>query len=403
MSAAKVSDFASSPNILSADYRHAGVAARIQLTGHTHQAIPDAAERGYAEHWDVLNKYGEERWEEVFSRAWRVREGFAALLDAEPENIALASSVHELVVRFLSALPLKERPRVVMSDAEHPSVARQLERLAEESIELVVVPAVPATTLVERLAAALDDKTAALCLSSVNFVSGHLALELDTLMPRCQQLGVELFVDAYLSVNVQNFSLSDYNLEQAFVVGGGAKYCQLGNGNCFMHVPPGRNYRPIVTGWFGCFDPLVDNPAATPLAYSDDASRFDGSSYDALPHFRAGHVFDYFKARGLNVDLLHDVNDHQKVVLAREFHACDMNDKIIRLSTEIEYFGGFLSFKSPYSRQLCEKMRDRGVHSDYRKCWLRMGPAPYLCDEQLSDGILALQESVKELEGELYS
>jgi hypothetical protein len=30
-----------------------------------------------------------------------------------------------------------------------------------------------------------------------------------------------------------------------------------------------------------------------------------------------------------------------------------------------------------------------------------MGPAPYLCDEQLSDGMLALQESVKELEGEL--
>lgn len=399
----KVSEFARSPNIISKDYSHAGVAARIQLTGHAHQAIPDVAEQGYREHWDVLNKYGEERWEEVFARAFKVREGFAQMIDSRSENIALASNVHDLVVRFLSALPLKERPRIVSTDAEHPSIARQLERLAESSIELITVPAVPAESLVERLAAQLNDKTAALFLSSVNFVSGHLALELDTLMPRCQAKGVELFVDAYLSVNVQNFSLQDYNLDQAFVVGGGSKYCQMANGCCFMHVPSGRDYRPLVTGWFGNFDPLLDNPAATPIAYADDASRFDGSSYDALSHFRATHVFDYFRNRGLTIDLLHDVNDHQKMVLVREFERCDLNDRIITLSTQLEYFGGFVSFKSPYSQQLCEKMRDRGVHTDYRKNWLRMGPAPYLCDEQLSDGIIALQESVKELEGELYS
>jgi len=401
MLATQLSAYTQTPNILSADYRHAGVASRIQLTGHTHQALPDMAERGYSEHWNALNKYGEERWDEVFACAYEVRQGFAALLEDEAENIALASSVHDLVVRFLSALPLLQRPRIVTTDAEHPSVARQLLRLSEQHIELVMVPAVPAETLIERLAAALDDKTAALCMSSVNFVSGHLALELDTLMPHCQKLGVELFVDAYLSINVQHFSLADYNLQQAFVAGGGAKYCQLGGGNCFMHVPPGRNFRPIVTGWFGCFDPLLDNPASTPLAYADDASRFSGSSNDALCHFRARHVFSYFRQRGLNVDLLHDINDHQKAVLEREFTRCDLDDKLITLSTDIEYFGGFLSFKSPCSQRLCEKMRDRGVHTDYRKHWLRMGPAPYLCDEQLSDGILALEESVKELAQEL--
>lgn len=402
MPATSLSEFAKSPNILAADYSHAAVAARIMLTGHTHQAIPDIAQRGYSEHWDVLNKYGEERWDEVFSRAWRVREGFASLIDSSADDIALAASVHDLVVRFLSALPLRQRPRIITTDAEHPSVARQLERMAEEGTELVTVAAVPADTLVERLAAELNDKTAALCLSSVNFVSGHLTLELDTLMPKCQKYGVELFVDAYLSVNVQHFSIKDYNLEQAFVVGGGAKYCQMGSGNCFMHVPPGRNFRPLVTGWFGCFDPLLDNPAATPLAYADDASRFNGSSYDALPYFRACHVFDYFVQKGLSVDKLHDINDYQKSVLVREFLRCDLSNKIIRLSTEAEYFGGFISFKSPYSRQLCEKMRDRGVHSDYRKFWLRIGPAPYLCDEQLQDGILALEESVKELQSEMY-
>ena len=80
------------------------------------------------------------------------------MIEASPENIALAASLHELFVRFLSALPLKERPKIISTDAEHPSVARQLERLAEDSIELKLVAAVPAETLVERLAAELDDK-----------------------------------------------------------------------------------------------------------------------------------------------------------------------------------------------------------------------------------------------------
>jgi len=394
-----LSDLAQSPNAIAPDYRHAGVSARILLTGHLHQAVPDVAERAYREHWDCLNKYGDERWDMVFSKSDRVREGFAARIDGHRENIALGSSVHDLFVRFLSALPLQQRPRIVTTDSEHPSVARQLMRLAEARIEVVQVSADPASNVVERIAAEINDATAAVCLSSVNGVTGHQTLELDTLLPLCQKYGVELLVDAYQSVNVLSFSVRDYNLEQAFVVGGGANYLQMGSGNAFMHVPPGRDFRPLVTGWFGCFDPVLDNPAATPIAYADDATRFNGSTQDSLPHFRACRVFDYFERRQLTPEFLHDVNNHQLNLLAKRFRRCDFDERVIKLTTDVEYLGGFIAFESPYANQLCELMRDRGVHTDYCKQWLRMGPAPYLCDEQLEDGIDALAEAVQELTG----
>ncbi len=386
-----------SPNKLASAYTSSSVSRRIQLTGHTHQALPDVAQAAYQEHWDCLSKYGEERWDEVFGKAYTLREGFAAMIDDEAENIALASSVHDLFVRFLSILPLDKRPRVITTDSEPPSIGRQLARLSEEGIEVVAVASEPASDLVERLAAQIDDRTAAVCMSSVNYESGHQTLELDTLLPVCQKFGAELFVDAYQSINVLPFSLEDYNLHQAFVVGGGTKYCQMGGGNCFMHVPPGRNFRPVVTGWFGCFDPIYDNPAATPIAYADDASRFNGSTQDALPYFRACKVLEHFKQWNLTPDFLFDVNHHQLNLLAREFLALDLPKGKIHLPVDVEYMGGFLALKSPHARPLSEKMRDRGVHTDYRGHWLRLGPAPYLCDEQLEDSMLALTESVAEL------
>ncbi len=393
----RLQDLTQSPNKLAPAYSASSVAQRIQLTGHTHQALPDMAQAAYQEHWGCLSKYGEERWDEVFGKAYTLREGFAAMIDDEAENIALASSVHDLFVRFLSILPLDKRPRIITTDSEPPSIGRQLARLGEEGIEVVNVASEPASDLVERLAAQIDDRTAAVCMSSVNYESGHQALELDTLLPICQKFGAELFVDAYQSINVLPFSLEDYNLHQAFVVGGGTKYCQMGGGNCFMHVPPGRNFRPVVSGWFGCFDPIYDNPAATPIAYADDATRFNGSTVDALPYFRACKVLDHFKRWDLTPDFLFDVNHHQLNLLAREFLALDLPKTVIHLPVNVEYMGGFLGLKSPHARPLSEKMRDRGVHTDYRGHWLRLGPAPYLCDEQLEDSMLALTESITEL------
>ena len=57
-------------------------------------------------------------------------------------------------------------------------------------------------------------------------------------------------------------------LEQAFVVGGGYKYCQFGEGVCFLRIPADCSARPILTGWFSEFGELADNPGAGPVAYA---------------------------------------------------------------------------------------------------------------------------------------
>ena len=67
---------------------------------------------------DAVELVGEKS-ERAFECAERVRQGYARLLDDDSGHIALASSTHDLVVRFLSALPaadLAERLASVVDD-----------------------------------------------------------------------------------------------------------------------------------------------------------------------------------------------------------------------------------------------------------------------------------------------
>ena len=67
-------------------------------------------------------------------------------------DIALGANTHDLVVRLLSALPLaRPTSRIVTTDGEFHTLRRQFDRLEEEGIEIVRVPAAPARTLAERL------------------------------------------------------------------------------------------------------------------------------------------------------------------------------------------------------------------------------------------------------------
>ncbi|HKK08844.1 MAG TPA: kynureninase, partial [Gemmatimonadota bacterium] len=135
------------PNALAPEYARFRVSERLLLTGHSHQAWPDRGLEGQRRAWLDAAELVDGKWERAFARADRVREGFARLLGDPDGDIALGASTHDLVVRFLSALPLRERPRLVTTDAEFHTIRRQVDRLAEEGVEVVKVPWRPALSV----------------------------------------------------------------------------------------------------------------------------------------------------------------------------------------------------------------------------------------------------------------
>jgi kynureninase len=390
--ARSLAEFVGRPNPLAAHYSRFRVAETLRLTGHSHQAWPDVARDAQLQAWDDAAEWADDKWGRASERAARVRAGFAARLDDGGGVIALGASTHELVIRFLSALPLDERPRLVTTDGEFHTLRRQLDRLAEDGrVRVEKLSALPAATLAERLAAAVDDGTAAVLCSSVLFGNAHIVPALDQLLEACRAEGAELLIDAYHQLNVVPFPAAAL-LDEAFVVGGGYKYCQLGEGNCFLRVPPGREHmRPIVTGWFSEFSHLSERGAGR-VEYGAGPERWAGATYDPVSHYRAARVFEFFEEQGLEPRLLREISQHQVGLLARTFDSLDVDPAMISRdrSVPLEAVGGFLALRTLRAAEVCRELAARGVTTDVRGDTLRLGPAPYLSDHQLEDAILAL-------------
>jgi selenocysteine lyase/cysteine desulfurase len=381
------------PNALAAHYGRARVSERLLLTGHSHQAWPDVALQGQIEAFEDAARALDEKWELAFAKADEVRAGFARWLgeDRGAVAIALGASTHELIIRFLSALDLRRRPRLVTTDGEFHTLRRQTRRLREEGVDVVTVSSEPAETLAERLAdGTADPRTSAVLVSSVLFETARVVPGLELLAAVCEARGVELLVDVYHALGPVPTSVSEQRLEAAWIVGGGYKYLQLGEGNCFLRLPPhAAQLRPAITGWYAEFDTLTAARDEGPVAYGPGPARFAGSTYDPTSHYRAARVIAFFAEHGLTRELLAASYRHQMELLAGAFDALGAPERLIARdrSAPLSSFGGFLALRTPHAAALQRALFDRGVHTDSRRNHLRLGPAPYMSDAQLEAAI----------------
>ena len=394
----RLEDLREEPNALARHYTRFGVSERILLTGHSHQAWPDCAREGQLAAWDDAARLADGKWDAAFARGERVKRGFAERLGDDESrrsgesSYVLAASVHDLLVRLLSALPLGERPKIVTTDGEFHSLRRQLARLEEEGLEIVRVPSHDPDTIADSLVEAVCNRTAAVLASSVLFQSGRIVPGLGHACAAARRHGAEFVADSYHHVNVVPLDLHAEGLGDAHVVGGGYKYCQLGEGNCFLRVPAGRSPRPVVTGWFAEFEKLKDAPRGG-VGYGDGAAAYVGATYDPTSHYRGARVFDFLDDEGLDPEFLRRVSRHQVGLLAASFDDLDLDPKLVRRpQDELEAQAGFLVLRTPNASALSEALRERDVFVDSRGDALRLGPAPYLSDRRLNDAVGLLGE-----------
>ncbi len=392
-------DLYKTPNKLAAYYSKFKVQERLLFTGHSHQAWPDCGFEAQQNAWIDAANLVDDKWEKAFDKAEEVKQGYSRLLGDESGYITLGSNTHELLIRLLSALPIREKPRLISTDGEFHSIRRQLDRLAEEGIEIVKISSQPVDNVVEKLISAVTENTSAVLVSSVFFNSGLFLPGLNELAENCDKKGVALLVDAYHHLNVVPFSVEKNKLQNAFIVGGGYKYCQLGEGNAFLRIPKHCDLRPVITGWYSEFTALSSKKKAGEVLYGQKGDIFAGATYDPTSNYRAARVFQFFNDMNLTPEFLREVSQYQIGLLIKEFDKLELDPKIIKRNTTIslENIAGFLVLYSESAGKISEKLQEENVWTDYRGNVLRFGPAPYISDEQIKEAMRILGMVVKNL------
>src|SRR5262249_26377674 len=143
-----------------------------------------------------------------------------------------------------------------------------------------------------------------------------------------------------------------------------------------------------ITGWFSEFAALEDQPVAGRVVYGEGAARFAGATYDPTAHYRAAAVFGVHEAWGLGPERLREISRRQVSLLKDGFESLDLDSSFAEVvPMPAERRAGFLAIRTNRAEQLVGMLRARNVFCDHRGDILRLGPAPYVSDEQLAQGL----------------
>ncbi len=101
--------------------------------------------------------------------------------------------------------------------------------------------------------------------------------------------------------------------------------------------------------------------------------RFAGATYDPTSHYRAARVFDFFQEQGLTPEALRENYLRQTTLLA----------DALGIEARREDYGGFVAVEVADAEEVSRRLAAEGVLTDSRGRRLRLGPAPYVTDDQL--------------------
>lgn len=364
---------------------------QILLTGHSHQAWPDVSREGHIEAWDDAARLIDDKWGRILGEILPAfQERVAARIgSSRPRDLAVAPNTHELVYRLSSCFA--QGSTVVTTDAEFHSLRRQLLRLAEDELRLVVVPTDAAGDFGDRFIRAIDThRPAWAALSLVLFTNARVITAMPRILAALAEREVPVLVDAYHAFNVVELAVDSWP-GLVFVTGGGYKYAQTGEGACWMLLPADASrFRPRQTGWFAHFEGL--EAGAARVEYGAGGQRFLGATFDASALYRGLHVLRWMDEMGLDPAVLaaHARARTQRIVDAFDAHGLTRAGLRLATPRPAAERGGFVALESDRAAEIARALRSAGVHTDVRGTLLRLGPAPYTTSAELDRAMTIL-------------
>lgn len=352
---------------------------KIQLSSCSQSAISvnvKEAINTYIQSWETegMNWGG---WMEAVEGA---RQEFAALINADPADVAVVSSVSQAASAIATSLNFDgNKNKIVLTDMDFPCIGHVWLSQQDRGAGISFIDAVDNQIPLEKYETAITNETLLTSVSHVAYYNGFQQ-DIKEIAKIAHSKGSLLFVDAYQSAGNVAIDVQESNVD--FLATGLQKYLLGIPGIAFLYIKKqvAEELKPKVTGWFGQADPFAFS--IKEVTYANGARKFDSGTPAMINGFAAKSGLKLLLDAGMDrvEAYLKDLSDytihyaHEKGLTVKSPHTSDMK-------------GSTTAIYVPNANEMEAAMKNHGIIVSARKDVIRIAPHFYNTEEDVREAI----------------
>ncbi|MGE5483825.1 MAG: aminotransferase class V-fold PLP-dependent enzyme [Ignavibacteriales bacterium] len=313
---------------------------------------------------------------------------FAKLINAEPDEIAVSTSVSEAVASVASGLDMSgKRRKIVATEAEFPTVGHVWLGHQKYGCKVEFVPVRDGEVKIEDYERYVDGETLVTSVTHVYYQTGFKQ-DLEKIGEIAHSKGSIMLVDAYQSLGTVPVDVKALDID--ILTSGNLKYLLGIPGIAFLYVKKDLvpRLKPAVTGWFG-----QENPFAFKVHYLDyasDARRFDTGTPPVMPAFAARAGMEIINAVG--------PREIGRKIEELSAHCIDgIRRRGLALASPVDpkRKGSTTSVKVPDPHAVEEALKERGIIASARGDVIRVAPHFFTRPEDIDTVLDEIQDVLR--------
>jgi len=335
-------------------------------------ALSDAVRQAYADYLTGWDERGAP-WDYWVERTEAARDSFAGLVNADRDDVAVTTSLSAGVSALASAIDFTERPKVVISDYEFPTIGQIWHAQQLRGAEVHVVPP-------DRVDEAIDERTAIVSVTAVCYRNGA-RLPVEEIARIAHERGALCLLDAYQAAGSYPLDVTELGVDA--LAAGVLKYLLGSAGLAFLWTRPGLagELTPTDTGWFADRD--IFEMAHTRYAPAANARRWQ-SGTPPVPAIYAGIA---------GIELMREIGiaetrEHVNALNERLIAGVDEVGGTVVTPREPERRGALVCIRSSDAPALVAALGGDGIVTSERDSNLRVSAHAYNTEDDI-DAVLA--------------
>ena len=348
-------------------------------------ALSDAVRDSYRQYLRDWDEKGAP-WEYWVDRTEAARAAFAGLVNADPDEIAVTTSLSAGVASLASGLRYASRSKVVLTDLDFPTIGQIWHAQEARGARVVHVSVGSGGTMpLEHFDAVIDEDTALVSIPHVSYRTGAMT-DVDGVVELAHERGALVLLDAYQTAGSVPLDVKELDVD--FLGAGVLKYLLASAGLAFFYCRRELFEKawPTATGWFADEDIFaMDVHDYSP---SPTARRFQ-SGTPPIPSIYAGIA---------GIELMQEIG----IAETRE-HVQRLNDRLIAGVDELggalatprdrDEHGALICIRSTDVNALVAALDRRGIVTSERDGNLRVSAHAYNTEEDVDAVLDALREN----------